>query len=63
MLFLLVLKVISIERQTFQQFEFPKLIRVIQKFSEVSKEMSLVDKCLESFFYAILLGSSFGQII
>jgi hypothetical protein len=25
--------------------------------------MSLVDKCLESFFYAILLGSSFGQII
>jgi hypothetical protein len=50
------IRVISLEKQTFQQFEISKLIRAIQNISEISKEMRLADKCLENsvmpFFWA-----------
>jgi hypothetical protein len=40
--------VISLERQTFQQFQFVKLITAIKSISVVSEEMRLVDKYLEN---------------
>jgi hypothetical protein len=39
------IRVISLERQPFQQFEFPKLIRAILNIFEISKEMR--EDCLQ----------------
>jgi hypothetical protein len=42
------IKVISLDKQTHQQFEFSKLIRAIKIF-QIKKEMKLADKSLEKF--------------
>jgi hypothetical protein len=54
---------ISLERQTFQQFEFPKLFRVIKHISKVGKVMSFVAKYLENFLMPFFWADCIGKLM